>query len=263
MRDPKKIALYDSGIGGLTVFKALREILPNEEYLYFGDLKNMPYGEKSPKELESIARKVFDFFEKKEIDALVMACNTTSATVYDRLKGEYSFKIYPIIQSCARVIAGARDLKIGVFATSATIESHAYSRELKNINPLAQVFEIACPQWVKIVEENTKTSQESLDIIRFYVEKMMANAPDKVVLGCTHYPYLLDIISRFAPEEIFIDPAQAFSQFIKNDLFEEELQIDIQGVAPEPRFFVSAQPENFVKAASLFCEIKNLPELVL
>lgn len=256
----KKIAILDSGVGGITVFEKLKKILPNEDYLYFGDLKNFPYGEKTYEELLEITTKNFNFFKEQGAKAVVMACNTTSATVYDVLKNNYDFKIYPIIQSCANVIAKMPVEKIGVFATEATIKNGAYGRELKKYNPDLEVFEVACPPWVKIVEEKSQNESESIDYVRFYLENILKNNPDKIILGCTHYPYLLDILEKLAPRELFIDPAEYFAQFIKSDLETSGL-LNNSGKGSE-KFLVSANPENFMKAASLFYCLKELPEVI-
>lgn len=256
----KKIAFLDSGVGGITVFEKLKKLLPYENYLYLGDLKNFPYGNKSYDELLDITTKNFDYFKTLGIKALVMACNTTSATVYEELKGKYDFKIYPIIQSTASVIAKLPVKKIGVFATEATIKNGAYGRELKKHNPDLEVFELACPSWVKIVEEKSQNEPESIEQVKFYLEKMLENQPDKIILGCTHYPYLLEVLEKFAPRELFIDPSEFFAKFIKSDLgLKDLLNENSEG---SEKFLVSASPEKFKEAASLFYSLKTLPEVV-
>lgn len=256
----KDIAFFDSGVGGLTVFKKVKELLPNENYLYFGDLKNIPYGEKSREELIKIADNIFKFFEKKDVKAVIMACNTTSANTYELLKDKYSFKIYPIIQSCASVIAKMPYKRIGVFATDATIKSGVYGKELKKYNRNLEVFEMSCPPWVGIVEEKKQKEPKSVACIDSYLGKMLENHPDKIILGCTHYPYLLDILDKFAPKDMFIDPAQYFAEFIKNDLGKNGMLNDSKEGGSE-QFFVSANPENFKEASSMFYKVKELPTL--
>lgn len=254
------IGFFDSGVGGLTVFEKVKKILPNENYLYFGDLKNIPYGEKTKEELLLIADKIFRFFESKNVKAVVMACNTTSANTYEELKDKYNFKIYPIIQSCASVIAKMPIQKIGVFATDATIKSGVYGKELKKHKPNLEVFEMSCPPWVSIVENKTQNDPESINSVNYYLHKMLENKPDRIILGCTHYPYLLDILGEFAPKEIFIDPSEYFAEFIKKDLeLNNLLSSSAQG---SEKFFVSANPENFKLASSMFCQINDLPTLV-
>lgn len=257
----RPIGFFDSGIGGLTVLKKLKAILPNEDYVYFGDTKNVPYGEKSKDQLLKIADEIFKFFEKQNVKAVVMACNTTSANTYEELKDKYGFKIYPIIQSCAGVIAQKPIKKVGIFATEATIKSGAYARELRRYKPDLEVFEIGCPPWVGIVEEKKQNEQQSMACVDSYLGKMLEHHPDKIVLGCTHYPYLLDVLGKFVQKDMFIDPSEQFAQFIKNDLAKKGLlnKCDKEG---SEKFYVSASPENFQKASSLFYLLKEKPELV-
>jgi glutamate racemase len=256
----RQIAFLDSGVGGVTVFEKLKKLLPNENYIYFGDLKNFPYGEKTYDELLEFTTKNFNFFKELGVKAVVMACNTTSATVYEDLKTKYDFKIYPIIQSCAKIIAQLPIKKIGVFATEATIKNGAYTRELKKHNPDLEVFELACPPWVKIVEENSQNAPESVKAVKFYLEKMLKNNPDKIILGCTHYPYLLEVLEKFASRELFIDPSEYFAEFIKSDLNVSGLLNDSNNGSE--KFFVSANPAKFKEAAALFYDLNNLPKLI-
>lgn len=255
-----KIALFDSGVGGLTVFEKVKKLLPNEDYLYFGDLKNIPYGEKSKEELITIADEIFTFFESKGVKAVIMACNSTSANTYDALKDKYSFKIYPIIQSCASVIAKLPVNKIGVFATDATIKSGVYGRELKKYNKNLEVFEMSCPPWVGIVESKTQNLPENIECVKAYLDKMLKNNPDKIILGCTHYPYMLDILTRFAPIEMFIDPSEYFAEYVKEDLTKNGMLSDNE--CGSEQFLVSALPENFKEASSMFYPIAKLPTLI-
>lgn len=255
------VGFFDSGVGGLTVFEKVKNLLPNENYLYFGDLKNIPYGEKSKEQLIEFADGIFKFFESKGAKAVVMACNTTSAATYEVLKDKYNFKIYPIIQSCAKIIAGMDIQKIGVFATKMTIETHAYASELKKYKPDMEVFELACPEWVKVVEDKAQKAPQSAEIVEFYLKQMLKNGPEKIILGCTHYPYLIDILAKFAPKEMFIDPSVHFAEFIKDDLAKSGL-LNTQKSEGWEKFFVSANPEHFKTAASVFYPIKDLPTLV-
>lgn len=254
--DKSKIAFFDSGVGGLTVYKEVKKLLPNENYLYFGDTANMPYGEKTQEELIEIARKIFDFFAARKVKAVIMACNTTSAMTYDVLKNDYDFKIYPIIQSVAKVISSLPIERLGVFATPATINSHAYAREINKLNPSLKITEISCPAWVRIVEEHRLNQPQSLLEIKERVEEMLPHNPQKIVLGCTHYPYLMEILKQFYPEKDLIDPAKHFAQYIKEDLTPNP-----NGTSTE-HFYVSSNPENFKTASKLFCELKELPELI-
>ena len=260
MIDNRPIAFFDSGVGGLTVFAKVKKLLPNENYLYFGDTKNMPYGEKSKKQLIEFADRIFKFFEKQNAKAVVMACNTTSAITYEKLKDNYNFKIYPIIQTVCSTLAGLDGVKsLGVIATPATINSHAYSKGIAKYNKDMKVYELAAPNWVRIVEEHRIHQPQSIEQIKEILEVMKENNPDKIVLACTHYPYLLDVLKKFLPEDKYIDPAIFFAQSIKNDLEKNNL------LGKEPtyeRFYVSFDPENFKIASELFYKLDTLPELV-
>lgn len=255
------IAFFDSGVGGLTVFEKVKTLLPNENYLYFGDLKHIPYGEKTPEQLIKYADEIFKFFEEKHAKAVIMACNTTSANVYDTLKDNYSFKIYPLIQSCANIIAQMPIKRIGVLATEATIKTKTYTKWLKKYNPSLEVFEMSCPEWVTIVEERTQNKLENIAVIKSCLDEMLKNDPDKIILGCTHYPYLLDVLTQFAPKELFIDPSKYFAKHIKEDLLNKKI-LKLDGKKGTEKFFVSANPQQFTEASSIFYPIKELPELV-
>ncbi len=257
----KPIAFFDSGVGGITVFKRVKQLLPYENYIYFGDLKNLPYGEKTPEELYKFVDNILKFFEKQDAKAVVMACNTTAATVYEKLKDNYGFKIYPIIQASVKAISQIQAKRIGVFATNATIKSGIYAKELKKYNPNLEVFETATPEWVKIVENQTQSLQENIELIEKYIKEMLKNKPDKIILGCTHYPYLMDVLSQFAPTEMFIDPSVYFADFIKSRI--EEIGLNSNENELIEQFFVSANPEQFKNAASIFYPLKDLPKLIV
>ena len=148
-----------------------------------------------------------------------MACNTTSAITYEKLKNNYNFKIYPIIQSVCSTLANLSGVeKLGVIATPATINSHIYSREIAKYNKNMQIFELAAPNWVRIVEEHRINQPQSILQIKEIIDVMKEFNPDKIVLACTHYPYLLDVLKNFLPEEKFIDPSVYFAKNIKDDL---------------------------------------------
>lgn len=255
------IGFFDSGVGGLSVYARFKQVLPNENTIYFGDLKNMPYGSKSKEELLNCSRRILDFFKEKKVKAVVIACNTSSATTYETIKNEYDFKIYPIIQSCAKVISQTDMNRVGVFATTATINSGAYKRELQKYNSKLQVIEKACPDWTNYVENGKIESAECIADIADKMKGMLSNNPDKIILGCTHYPYLLKNLTKFAPENMFIDPAKIFVEYIKEDLSESGM-LNTSSAKGTEEFYVSANPEEFVKNAKLFYEVKSLPVIV-
>ena len=244
----------------MTVYAKVKKLLPEENFLYFGDTKNMPYGEKTEEQLLTFADKIFKFFEQKNAKAVVMACNTTSAITYKKLKNNYNFKIYPIIQSVCSTLANLSGVeKLGVIATPATINSHIYSREIAKYNKNMQIFELAAPNWVRIVEEHRINQPQSILQIKEIIDVMKEFNPDKIVLACTHYPYLLDVLKNFLPEEKFIDPSVYFAKNIKDDLTKLNL---LNNKFEYEKFFVSSEPENFKTAAKMFYTINELPQII-
>lgn len=254
------IAFFDSGIGGLTVLNKVKKILPGESYIYYGDTLHMPYGEKSKEQLLDYSNYIFDFFVNKGCKAVVMACNTTSSVIYDDVSDKYNFRLFPIVQSVAKILAQLDAERLGIFATRATIESGVYGREISKYNSKIKVFGQYCPQWVHIVEEHSMNSKENIEVIKKDLDKMLANNPDKIVLGCTHYPFLLDILAQFAPRDMFIDPAIAFADFIKSELAKDNLLNDSDNTFEE--FYVSSDPEQFKISSKMFCELKDNPKLL-
>ena len=189
-----------------------------------------------------------------------MACNTTSANVYDEYKNSFDYILYPIIQTCAKVIAELDIKRLGVFATSATIASGAYSREIKKYKQDIEIFEMSCPGWVQIVENNKQDDDLSIELIKENLDRMLENNPDKIILGCTHYPFLLDVLSKFAPKDMFIDPSSYFAQYIKEDLENKNLLND--STSGTETFLVSANASEFKQASKMFYNLKELPHII-
>ncbi len=255
------IAFFDSGIGGLTVLNKVKKILPDENYLYYGDTAHVPYGEKTKEQLLDYSADILKFFEQKHCKAVVMACNTTSSVIYDEIRDKYNFKLYPIVQSVAKILSGLPIERLGVFATRATINSNVYPREIAKYNTKMQVFGQHCPEWVNIVEHNLLTDIDSLAHGTSDLDKMLENNPDKIVLGCTHYPFLTKVLSKFADENLFIDPAVSFAEFIKEDLENSGLLNHSCGSKYE-EFYVSSCPERFKSSSKMFYNLKKQPQLL-
>ena len=254
------IAFFDSGIGGLTVLNKVKAILPNENFLYYGDTLHMPYGDKSKSELLEYSNNIFRFFEEKGAKAVVMACNTTSSVIFEEVQGKYNFKLYPIVQSVSKILADLDVDTLGIFATKATIASNAYQNEIKKYNSSMKVVGKYCPEWVHIVENNTMSESENVEIIKTDLFEMLKFNPQKIVLGCTHYPYLIDVLSKFIPKDMFIDPAIDFANFIKYDLEKNNLLANID--IPYEDFYVSSNPDLFKSSAKMFYDVKELPKLL-
>ena len=214
----------------------------------------MPYGNKTKDELIGYGREILNFMRNKGVKAVVIACNTSSALAYETLKSEFNFPIFPIIQSCAEVIAKENLSKIGVFATVGTVSSGVCTKELQKYNPNLQVKEIACPDWVEIVEKGMINTQQARENVEKHMNEMMEFSPDKIILGCTHYPYLLSILENYAPRDKFIDPADIFTDYIGEHIQHNSLK----NIGTED-FYVSSSPNEFVQNAKQYhFEFHNL-----
>ena len=280
--DNRPIGFFDSGVGGLSVLARFRKVLPNENIIYFGDTVHLPYGNKSKEELIGYAKNILDFMQNKGVKAVVIACNTSSAQAYDTIKDIYPFPIYPIIQSCAKGLGVKNYKRIGIFATEATVKSGRYTEELKKYNSNVQVKEMASKNWVGIVEGVSSNIQNDIKNIKYEIEEMMEFKPDKIILGCTHYPYLMSEFVKYAPKELFIDPSEIFVNYIKDDLTNRGFltspqsnylrlcendsklasQVLFYNNFSTEQFYVSSNPEEFVKNAKIFYEIKELPKII-
>ena len=254
------IALFDSGVGGLTVLNKLKKILPNETFIYYGDTAHMPYGEKTKEQLLKYSSDIFKFFEQKGCKAVVMACNTTSSVIYEDVKDNYNFNLFSIVHSVSKILASLDVERLGIFATRATIMSGAYQKLISKFNPRISVYGQFCPSWVHIVEENSMNVERNKKIILNDLNNMLKNKPDKIVLGCTHYPFLLDVLSENCDINLFIDPAIYFAQYIKSSLEESDLISDKK--TSEDEFFVSSNPEQFKASSKMFYELDKNPKLL-
>ena len=255
------IGFFDSGVGGLSVLSRFRHTLPNENIIYVGDTIHLPYGNKSQAQLVEYARNILTFLHSQNVKSAVIACNTSSAQVYDIIKNEFPFSIYPIIQCCAKEVSSLGINRIGVFATEGTVSSGKYTKELLKYNPDVQVKEIATRTWVGIVEKTIPNIERAVLEIKDKLDEMISFNPDKIILGCTHYPYLMNEFIKYLPKDMFIDPADIFDNYIKNDMAKKNLLNNCVEAGKE-EFFVSAKPNEFIKNAEIFYNIEKLPEVI-
>ena len=247
------IGLLDSGVGGLSVLKRLAEVMPNKNYIFFGDTKNVPYGTKTPEQIFSYTKKILEFFITKNVKNVVFACNTTSAVAYDQLKKHFSSKlnIFPLIQTVAKpALEGLKDDDIiAVCATRATINSHKYKEEINKVNPKINVIEVDCTGFVEIVENRLYDEPSSVELIKEKFEIIQKFKAKRVILGCTHYPYLEPVFRKILDVEYF-DPAISLAKIVKEN-------IKSSATGEDRKFYVSKAPDNFIKSAKMFYEVKN------
>ena len=248
MNENHPIGVFDSGVGGLTVVSEIMKQLPYENIVYFGDTARVPYGEKTPHEINVFVKEIVDFLIKFKVKAIVMACNTSSAIAYPVIKDEYKTPMFeminPAVEEARRV---TRNKKIGVIANSATINSNVYKNKLEAANN-CKAFQQACPLLVPLVERGERGTDYTKKILHTYLDPLLAEEVDTLILGCTHYPHLLNEIKEIVGEEVFVlNPAKKVVEKIKEYFSKNNL------LKNEPRYihkyFVSGDVEQFKFAA--------------
>ncbi len=219
------IGVFDSGIGGLTVVKALRELLPHEEIFYIGDTARLPYGSKSPSTVERYSLEIAQLLVAQKAKMIVVACNSASAVALPRLRETMTVPVIGVIEPGAAAAASAtKNGRVGVIGTRATIKSGAYERALRSENETLQITPLACPLLVPLIEEGWLRDEVTDRAIARYLAPMIAARVDTLVLGCTHYPLLREAFARFlGPEVTLVDSAQNCARAVAESLAAEHL----------------------------------------
>jgi glutamate racemase len=213
------IGVFDSGFGGLTVLKALLEVIPDAEYLYFGDTARLPYGSKSVETVARYACEAAKFLEQQGAQMLVIACNTATALALDQIQHTASVKVLGVVEPGAqRALAESKNRKVVVIGTDATVSSHAYQRALSTCGLEAR--EKACPLLVPLVEEGWVNHPVTEQVARIYLDEAFTDgfrSADVLLLGCTHYPLLKPLLHRVVPDHVrLVDSAESMALAVLN-----------------------------------------------
>ncbi len=224
----RPIGVFDSGIGGLTVVSALRGFLPNEKIYYLGDTARVPYGGKSAATVERYSVEIAEMLLAESCKTIVVACNTASALALPRLEEMSPVPVTGVIRpGAAAAVAATRSGHIGVIGTRATIRSGAYERAIQALDPALQVTARACPLFVPLIEEGWLEGPVTDEIVRQYLEPLVEEGIDTLVLGCTHYPLLRAAIGRFLGDTVtLVDSAENCATAVAQLLAAEDLQAE-------------------------------------
>jgi glutamate racemase len=259
------IGIFDSGVGGLTVYRALHDRLPNEHFVYLGDTARVPYGTKSLATVERYAIENSQFLASRGIKMLVVACNTASALALPKIREKIGLDVVGVIGPGGRKAFELTERghscppRIGVIATEATVASNAYLEAIKRASATAEVLQIGCPLFVALAEEGWTHEQETLSIAEKYLAKMREFAPDALVLGCTHYPILRDVIQQTVGADVrLVDSGEATAGEVA-ELLKEKNLANPNAVSGERRlcddldhFYVTDAAERFARVAERF-----------
>ncbi len=249
----RPIGVFDSGIGGLTVLRALVNAMPAEEFIYLGDTARLPYGTKSNEVITRYSRENSEFLLAKGIKLLVVACNTSSAVALENIAGATMVPVVGVIEPGARAaVRASRSGKIGVIGTEATIASGAYTRTIQRLRPKAEIYTRACPLLVPLAEEGWVDNDIAERTVAYYLESLKQSGIDTLLLGCTHYPLLAGVFKRvLGPSVKVVDSASATADAVREHLTALNLARGCGG-AGRQSFFVTESPDRFIRVGRGF-----------
>lgn len=262
--DNRPIGVFDSGVGGLTVVRSLRSLIPDEEILYFGDMARCPYGDRHPREVQQFSKEVLDFLYNQGVKALVVACNTATAAALPILQARYPIPVIGVIQPGARAaIRVTRTQRIGVIGTAVTIQSGAYPKAVHHVAPDVEVFSEACPQFVPLVEQGLVAGADVEAIVAESLADLLRKDIDTLVLGCTHYPLLAPTIQAVTgPNVQLISSAEQTAEEVKALLRRSNSLHAPQDreARPSDRFYTSSDGSRMRRAIDLWLGDAGSPE---
>ena len=256
------IGVFDSGIGGLTVLKEIRKVLPNEKIFYFGDTARVPYGEKTKELITRYSKEIVEFLLDKEVSAIVVACNTATALALEELKKTFKIPIIGVIKAGAKTaINTTKSGNIGVIGTKATVNSKRYEEEIKKLSENAKVIAKACPLFVPAVEEGILDGKLVDQIIKTYLDDFEKEI-DTLILGCTHYPLLKSAIGKIYTNLNIVDPARETALDLKEILEEKNLLKNDATKNREVKYYVTDGKDKFKEIGIMFLD-ENIEKVEL
>jgi glutamate racemase len=244
------IAIFDSGVGGLTVTKEIIRVLPKKNIVYFGDMARLPYGTKSPAAVTRFARQNIRFLNRFKPKLLVVACNTVTAVCLDKLKKSSKIPVVGVLgPACKTAVLNTRNKKIGIIGTEATIASRSYENFIKRKSPAIKTYSKACPLLVPLVEEIWLEDKITRAVIKRYLEPLFSKNVDTIILGCTHYPLLYSVFKSVVGRNItLIDSATETAKEVKKKInrFDIDAKTRLKNKV-ERQYFVSDAPQRLKK----------------
>lgn len=247
------IGIFDSGVGGLTLLKSIKRILPNEQLIYFGDTAHLPYGTKSPKVVQNFSLQIAKFLVGFKIKSLVIACHTASSSALSDLKIKLDIPVIGVIEpSAQKAVTTTKNQKIGVIGTKTTIESGSYQSFIQKINPKISITTVAAPLLVPLVEEGWVNKEATRIILKEYVAPFKKAQIDTLILGCTHYPLIKPLFRRELGSKVFLIDASIETALYLKKLLNQKSLINNGISTPDYRFYVSDDPDKFSRLARTF-----------
>lgn len=250
--DSRPIGVFDSGLGGLTVVKEIKRVLPYENIVYLGDTARVPYGTRSKETVTEFSLQNIKFLLEKKVKCILIACNTSSALAYTRIKIETSVPTLDVIGPGVRAaLSNGPVKKIGVIGTRGTIGSHAYKKAIKKASPKARILEIACPLFVPLIEEGELKGKLIEYTVDKYLKPLAQSKIDTLILGCTHYPLIKSAIAKKLKKVKIVDSGKAAAKELSVYLKKKKM-LALRNRKPRDEYFVTDLTKRFVKVAEMF-----------
>ena len=254
-----RLGLFDSGVGGLTVLKKVVEFYPSTSFIYLADTARLPYGLKTSNEITQIAEEISSWFSLQNIDAFLVACNTTNAIALDVIKKNLDVPVFDLIGSVASTIQESR---VGVLATSSTVKTKAYTNAILGFKPNTFVIEQSCPEFVPMIEKDKINPDELTDVATGYLKPLLNQKIDSLILGCSHYPLITPLITEILPPSVkLIDPAEDLSLKLKLFMDSKKSNLSKKKYLVDSKFYVTSNLKQFSLKAKHW--LKVFPEVNL
>ncbi len=269
MSDERSIGVFDSGLGGLTVVKELFRLMPNERIIYLGDTARCPYGGRSDKTIISFSAQDAGFLMSKDIKMLIVACNTASSVALDHIR-EHAQEmpvIGVVLPGCKAAVSRTAEKKVGIIGTAATIRANAYTKTLQSLDPEIKVYGKECPLFVPIVEEGFTNNEIAQLVAQYYLYELVDTGIDCLILGCTHYPLLMEVIQGTVSNRIELIDSALWTAKEAMDILNalDGRSAEKSGGLQQSHFYVTDFVPNFGRNAERFlgAEINTIEQIQL
>ena len=238
-----RIGLFDSGVGGFTVLKKVVELCPNASFIYLADTARIPYGIKTSNDIRQIAEEISFWFAHQSIDVFLVACNTTNAIALDVIKNALDVPVFNLIESVSSTI---KESRVGVLATPSTVKTKEYTNAILRLNPKTFVIEQSCPEFVPMIEMENINSNEIIDIAIGYLQPLLKQKIESLILGCSHYPLITPLLTDLLPSTVkLIDPAEALALELKSFMDSKIINFETTKFLVDSKFCVTSDPKTF------------------
>jgi glutamate racemase len=251
--DTRPIGVFDSGVGGLTVARAIIDLLPHESVVYFGDSARGPWGPRSLPEVRRFATESLELLVAQDVKLIVVACNTASSAALDVLRVASPVPVLDVIEPAVRAaVRLTRNRRVGVIGTVATVDSGRYPQAIRETRENVSVLAMACPRFVEFVERGETTGEEILKVAGEYLGPLVQDEVDTLILACTHYPLLTGVIGYLVGPDVFLVNS---AEWVARDVFAELTRLGMHapfGTVPRHRFLSSGDPAKFLSLGARF-----------